>query len=490
MQSNGHTDARKLHSRLSHPIIDADGHWLEYAPIMREEFRRIGGDAAAEALEIASQRVPGSLKLSLPERRRRRIGQEAFWSSPCENVLDRATAMLPRLMYERLDDLGLDFCVVYPTAGLGYHRMQDTRLRRAICRAYNVFAADQFRGLEDRVIPAAIIPMYTPEEAIEEIEFASKQLGYKVIMVGGLMRRPIPALAEQNPDAARLVEWYDVIGIDSDHDYDPVWAKCRELKIAPSFHNGARSILLRNSPSNFCYNHIGHFASAGHAVCKALFFGGVTRRFPDLNFAFLEGGVGWACMLYADLIGHWEKRNRGAIESTNPSKLDRAALLEYAQKYGREDVAEAVRRGEGLEGDSNSTLTGGIEDLDDYFRCKIEKKQDIRDLFVPRFYFGCEADDPVNGWAFNRSANPMGARLNAIFSSDIGHFDVPDMTDVVPEAYELVEHGLLDDDDFRDFMFSNAVRFWGEVNPDFFKGTVVERAAAEVLASAKGRIRA
>jgi len=490
MQTNGHSEARKLRSRLSHPIIDADGHWIEYAPVMREEFRRIGGEAAAEAYDIASQRVPNSLKMTLAERRRRRVGQEAFWGSPCENVLDRATAMLPRLMYERLDDLGIDFSVVYPTAGLGYHRMPDTRQRRAICRAYNVFAADQFRGLEDRVIPAAIIPMYTPEEAIEEIEFASKQLGYKVIMVGGLMRRPIPALLEEKPDAAKLVEWYDVVGIDSDHDYDPVWAKCRELKIAPSFHNGARSILLRNSPSNFCYNHIGHFASAGHAVCKALFFGGVTRRFPDLNFAFLEGGVGWACMLYADLIGHWEKRNRQALESTNPGNLDRVALLQYAQKYGREAMAEAVRRGDGLEGDSNSTLTGGIEDLDDYFRCKIEKKQDIRDLFVPRFYFGCEADDPVNGWAFNKGANPMGARLNAIFSSDIGHFDVPDMTDVVPEAYELVEHGLLNDDDFRDFMFSNAVRFWGEVNPDFFKGTVVEKAAAEVLASSKGGVRA
>jgi hypothetical protein len=64
------------------------------------------------------------------------------------------------------------------------------------------------------------------------------------------------------------------------------------------------------------------------------------------------------------------------------------------------------------------------------------------------------------------------------------------MTDVVPEAYELVEHGLLNDGDFRDFMFANAVRFWGEVNPDFFKGTSVERAAAEVLASAKGDVRA
>ncbi len=485
MGTNGHSEAAKIRGRLSHPIIDADGHWIEYAPVMREEFKRIGGDAAVEALAIASQRIPNSLRLSLAERRRRRIGQEAFWSSPSENVRDRATAMLPRLMYERLDDLGIDFCVVYPTAGLSYHRMQDTRLRRAICRAYNVFAADQFRGLEDRIIPAAIIPMYTPDEAIEELEFSVRQLGYKVAMVGGLMRRPVPALAEEHPEASRFVEWYDVIGIDSDHDYDPVWATCRKLRVAPSFHNGARSILLRNSPSNFCYNHIGHFASGGHAVCKALFFGGVTRRFPDLNFAFLEGGVGWACMLYADLIGHWEKRNRQAIESTNPAKLDRAALLDFARKYGREAVVEAVRGGEGL--DTDSSLTGGIEDVDDYFRCQIERKDDIRELFVPRFYFGCEADDPINAWAFNRRANPMGARLNALFSSDIGHFDVPDMGEVVPEAHELVEHGLLTADDFRDFMFANAVRFWGEVNPTFFKGTVVEKQAAEALAPASAR---
>jgi predicted TIM-barrel fold metal-dependent hydrolase len=482
MATSAQTEARMLHSRLNHPIIDADGHWLEYLPVMREEFRRIGGDAAVEALAVASDRVPTSLRMSLAERWRRRVGQESFWASPCENVVDRATAMLPRLMYERLDDLGIDFCVVYPTAGLSYHRMQDTRLRRAICRAYNVFAADQFRGLADRIIPAAIIPMYTPEEALEELDFASGQLGYKVMMVGGLMRRRVAALAEEHPDASPFVEWYDVIGIDSDYDYDPVWAKCRELRIAPSFHNGARSILLRNSPSNFCYNHIGHFASAGHAVAKALFFGGVTRRFPDLNFAFLEGGVGWACMLYADLIGHWEKRNRQAIEATNPHRLDRAALLGFAERYGRDAVVEAVRRGDGLDGDSNSMLTGGIDDLDDYFRCQIESKADIRDLFVPRFYFGCEADDPINTWAFNRHANPLSARLNAIFSSDIGHFDVPDMTAVVPEAYELVEHELISSADFRDFMFANAVRFWGEVNPDFFKGTVVEKAAAEVLA--------
>ena len=187
-------------------------------------------------------------------------------------------------------------------------------------------------------------------------------------------------------------------------------------------------------------------------------------------------------MLYADLVGHWEKRNRQALEHTNPHNLDRARLLDFARTYASPAVAEAVSRGEGLDGDSNSALTGGLEDLDDYFRCKIERREDIRDLFVPRFYFGCEADDPINAWAFNRRANPLGARLNALFSSDIGHFDVPDMAEVVPEAYELVEHGLITDDDFREFMFTNAVRFWGEVNPDFFRGTVVETAAAEALA--------
>jgi predicted TIM-barrel fold metal-dependent hydrolase len=472
MTISGRTRASQLRSRLSHPIVDADGHWLEYGPVMGEEFRRIGGEAAAEAWAVASARVPAALGMSLAERRRRRIGQEAFWSSPCENALDRATAMLPRLMYERLDDLGIDFAVVYPTAGLGFHRMQDTRLRRAICRAYNVFTADRFRGLADRVIPAAIIPMYTPEEAVEELEFAVKQLGYKVVMIGGLMRRRVVALEDEHPEASPFVEWYDVIGIDSPYDYDPVWAACRELRVAPSFHNGARSILLRNSPSSFCYNHIGHFASAGHAVAKALFLGGVTRRFPDLNFAFLEGGVGWAAMLYADLIGHWEKRNGRAIQRTNPARLDRGALLALVEKYGDPAVLEAV-----------AGLTGGVEDVDDYFRCGIERPEDIRDRFVPRFYFGCEADDPVNAWAFHRGANPLGARLNALFSSDIGHFDVPDMAEVVPEAWELVEHGLIGEDDFRDFMFANAVRFWGEVNPEFFRGTVVEKAAAQVLAA-------
>jgi hypothetical protein len=30
MSENGHMHARTLRARLNHPIVDADGHWLEY----------------------------------------------------------------------------------------------------------------------------------------------------------------------------------------------------------------------------------------------------------------------------------------------------------------------------------------------------------------------------------------------------------------------------------------------------------------------------
>ena len=69
-----------------------------------------------------------------------------------------------------------------------------------------------------------------------------------------------------------------------------------------------------------------------------------------------------------------------------------------------------------------------------------------------------------------------------MFSSDIGHWDVPDMNDVLAEAYENVEHGWLDDTQFRDFVFANVARFYTETNPDFFKGTRVEQAVVELRA--------
>lgn len=479
-----HADqAAQVRARLSHPVIDSDGHWIEFEPAALDYLRQVGGERIVERYQHVANQFGNKkwAQMSPAERRERRMLQPAWWGVPTKNTRDRATAMLPKLLYERLDELGLDFAVLYPTSGALFAPfLRDEEVRRAACRAFNMYTADQFRGLGDRLTPAAVIPMHTPQEAIEELEFAVKTLGFKAAMFASLQRRPVPAVAKANPEASRYAIWHDTLGLDSEHDYDPVWAKCVELGIPPTFHSASSGIGLRTSISNFVYNHIGHFAQAGEAVCKALFLGGVTRRFPRLKFAFLEGGVGWACSLYSDLIGHWKKRSPEALEAVNPANLDRDLLVELVRRYGPRSYIEKIEKLPSAAG--RGLPTDRPEQLDDFARCGITRPEDIRDLFVPHFYFGCEADDPVNAWAFNRQVNPFGARLNAIFGSDIGHFDVPDMTEVMVEAYEGVEDGILTEEDFRDFVFANPVRLWAGMNPNFFTGTVVESQVQKLLA--------
>ena len=468
----------KIHARLDHPVIDADGHWIEFEPTLLDYLDGVAGPAMVDRLRrddyLAG--LAGWSRMSPEERRARRAIQPPWWGLPARNSLDRATAMLPRLLYERMADIGLDFAIAYPTLALFFAAIRDHELQLAAYRAYNVMAAELFRGVGDRLIPAACIPMHTPGEAIEELEFAAK-LGLRAMMMTSLMRRPIKT-AQPDGDSGRYANWPDALGLESEYDYDSVWAKCLDLRVAPTFHSASQGLGTRVSYSNFVYNHIGHFAAAGEAVCKSLFLGGVTRRFPALKFAFLEGGVGWACMLYSDLIGHWKKRNPTALDNTNPANLDVVAVTEYFRRYGTSPLCQHLDQL-----DSLRHLLGDIEPVDDFARCGIVRAEDIPNLFVDNFYFGCEADDPVNSWAFKTGVNPYGVKLHAIMGSDIGHFDVVEMTEVLAEAYELVERHQLGENDFRDFVFGNAVRFWAGGNPDFFKGTAIEKEAAAYLES-------
>jgi len=65
--------------------------------------------------------------------------------------------------------------------------------------------------------------------------------------------------------------------------------------------------------------------------------------------------------------------------------------------------------------------------------------------------------------------------------SDISHWDVPDMREVLDEAWEPVEKGQMTLRDFRDFVFTNPVKLWTALDFDFFKGTRVESAVAKAL---------
>ncbi len=473
----------RVRAQLPHPIVDSDGHTLEFEPAVLEVLRRVAGPGMVERYRQAAGDGLLQWRLSDRERRDRRMVRAPWWAVPSENTLDRATASLPRLLVSRLEELGLDFSVIYPSLGLVSIGFEDDELRQATCRAFNDYHAELYREHARWLTPAAIIPMQSPGEAIAELDHAVGELGMKVVMMAGSVRRPLPAAERISPEAGKLAFWIDTLGLDSAHDYDPVWARCQELGVCPSFHSGSQGWGARRSVTSFVYNHTGHFAAAGEATCKSLFLGGVTRRFPRLRFAFLEGGVAWGCSLFADLLAHWEKRNGEAVRCNDPARLDRDALVRLFREYGDPPLLAKLQDlidGAGIRGDH-------VDDdypKDEFSACGIEGPRDVHDLFVPSFYFGCEADDPMNAWAFDARTNPFGAKLRAIFGSDIGHWDVRDMREVVPEAWEQVEKGLLSKDDFRAFTFENPVRFWTSLRPDFFEGTNVESAVRALRAAA------
>ncbi len=479
MVSQNGSKSAEVRARLNFPVIDTDGHTVELSPAFSDYIKQLGGSEMVSRYRagVAQRGNNRWMQMTEEERRSTRAHCPPWWARPARNTLDRATASIPRLLYQRMEDFGLDFTVLYPTEGLtGPPRIEDEEVRRVSCRALNAYHADIYREYAERMTPVAVIPVHTPEEGIEELEYAVKTQGFKAAVIAHV-QRPVPEVEARSPEVVDYATYIDTLGLDSPYDYDPFWDKCVELNVAVTTHATGQGWGSRRSTSNYMYNHIGHFAAAGEAMCKAMFFGGVTRRFPNLNFAFLEGGVGWACGLFADIVGHWKKRNAKAIHDLDPASMDRELMKRLIAEYGSDIMKSKL--------DDIMHWFGQPQRrpkvLDDWSNCHAEKVEDLRDLFVNNFYFGCEADDPMVAWAFNSKVNPMGVRIKAMMSSDIGHWDVSDMSEVLEEAYELVEDGHITEEDFRDFTFTHAATLYGRMNPNFFKGTVCEVAVDRLL---------
>ena len=464
----------EIRNRIGHPIIDGDGHIIEYLPLVRDILVELAGASIAERFDLVVNSGRLTQMLSPAQRRELALMRIPWWGIPTRNTLDRATAMLPQLLHARLDQIGIDVAIAYPTYGLTAIHLADGELRPALSRAFNRYVAEVYAPYRDRILPVACIPTFTPEEGIAELEYAVGELGLRAVMMGGAIPRPFP---DADSPGAR---WMDGLGHASVYDYTPLWEECVELGVSPTFHSTGAGWGSRTSPTNYVFNHIGNFAAAGELTARSLFFGGVPMRFPQLRFAFLEGGAAWACNLLSDTLGHWEKRNRDAIGQYDPSALDRPQLDALFALHSEGRMRERVGRlDEGLKLLSEPII--GDDVIDEFAESRVGGTGDIVRTFTDQYFFGCEADDPMAAIAFDRARNPQGAELRALFASDIGHWDVPDFAGVLCEAWELVENGHLDLDDFRAFTFGNPVALWGGTNPDFFAGTIVETAARSEL---------
>ena len=478
-------DAAKIRAQLNHPVLDADGHWIESSVVFYEYLAETAGPGMVDKYIQSQERQVAWYRATPAEREQKRMGRRTWWITTA-NTIDFASGMMPGLFVERMQELGIDFSIMYPTRYLLASHIIEDDLRQAMCRAYNRMAADVFAPHAAHLTPVAMLPCHTPDEAIAELKYATGELGLKAAAFKGTFPRPIPAYMPENfsfegvPDSINDVPYYiDALGLDNPYDYDKLWQACVDLGVGVTIHQMSNGWVQRRSYTNGEFNRLGHCADAHRPVVKSLFLGGVVRRFPTLTFSFLEGGVAFATELLGNLIGGWDKRHYAAmLEHLKPTNVDTAELSRLIGRYGYGKLKaagdKAIRALQLKELTERET-----ESLDDYANIDVKSKRELIELFRGNFYFGCEADDPGNAWAFDKR---MPGRLKAILGSDVSHYDVTEFSDVMPEVWEMVEDGLMTEGDLRDFAFSHAVEMHGRMNPSFFKGTAIEADAELELA--------
>jgi hypothetical protein len=484
----------EIKAGLDYPVIDTDVHTNDYSPALEDYVSKYGGSHLVDALRKASaDRIErGGIgngknwyEQTPEERAYYRSIRAPWWARVTKNTLDVATYHLPELFAQRQAEQGSDYSVLFPNNVLAPLGVKDPDQRTALQRAVNHYHADLWGKYSDRLTPVAGIPLNTPEEGIAELEFAVNTLGLKAINIAGSVRRPIRALADkfpadQYPELQKYISYQDFYGLDSDYNYDPFWARVVELGVPVLTHYGSQGWVGRSSTSNYMFNHIGHFADGSEAFAKALFFGGVTRRFPKLRVGLLEGGADWGARVYIHLVDRWTKRSREGLQNYDPAATDRVGLSELFARYGAE-----LTQGRDIDGEQLIRDTLGArytsdarqpkpEELEDFAAAGIDSVEDIKARWVDNFFFGSESDDRTVAHAFNDRANPLGVKINAIYSSDVGHWDVPDLTHVLAESHALVDEGAISEADFKAWVFGNPYKLYTEANPNFFKGTVVE----------------
>jgi hypothetical protein len=102
------TTGADIRAKLDHPVVDSDGHIIETTFAILDFVKQVGGGEIANRYEKylkADSSAPG---------------RRAVWVGNSGNSsIDRATAMLPKLYMERLDEAGIDFGICYGTQALG-----------------------------------------------------------------------------------------------------------------------------------------------------------------------------------------------------------------------------------------------------------------------------------------------------------------------------------------------------------------------------------
>ncbi len=172
-----------------------------------------------------------------------------------------------------LDETGIAWSVLYPTAGLAVGRIMAPDWAVIACRAYNNWLHEKFLTKNSRLKGVALIPFQDVEAATGELRRAVTELG----MLGAML-----------PSNGEAIQ-----GHLGNNIYWPIYKEAEKLGCALAVHVGCLSRVGVDSFSTYYPAHaLGHPFSL-MIQASAMISHGVFDRFPKLRVAFLEGGATW-----------------------------------------------------------------------------------------------------------------------------------------------------------------------------------------------------
>jgi predicted TIM-barrel fold metal-dependent hydrolase len=215
---------------------------------------------------------------------------------------DRATASFEELVpatygsaaarLRMLDEFTVDAAVLFPNYGLLWEKMLagDPAAQRANARAFNRFMTGVCADGDDRLFGVAHLTLHDPAWAVEEIRRV-REAGVRLAMIA-------PAPVDGKPL--------------SHPDFEPVWAACSDVGVAPVFH-----VSGFESPIHPAW-HVGESEDGGLLLDSIflwlapalaltnLILNGVLERHPALRIGVVELTAGWVPSYLLHLDGAFD----------------------------------------------------------------------------------------------------------------------------------------------------------------------------------------
>jgi len=194
---------------------------------------------------------------------------------------DKIRARAGALAADRARDAdrdGVDVEIVFPGKGLLIWATPDPRFAMAMCRAWNRWARDAYRGYEQRILPMAAIAPADREGTLAEIAWAARE-GFRGLT---LPCKPYWGAYDAEQPNYNLPE------------FDWLWSAACDVDLPVTFHvSTGRDPRAARGSGGAVVNYVTHSLSPTMEPLANLCGSGVLQRFPKLRFATIEAGIGW-----------------------------------------------------------------------------------------------------------------------------------------------------------------------------------------------------